>query len=102
MVFHALNFGAGRMRIFSKDQDYLAFEEPVEKTLQLCPMRILAHCLMTNHFHLFFRTPQANLSRGMQFLLSGYAAWWNSRHACTGHVFQGRFRGHLVEDETYY
>jgi hypothetical protein len=38
----------------------------------------------------------------MQFLLSGYAAWWNARHGYSGHVFQGRFRGHLVEDERYF
>ena len=38
----------------------------------------------------------------MQFLLGGYATWWNQRHRRSGHVFQGRFRGHLVEDETYF
>jgi putative transposase len=44
MVFHALNRGVGRMKIFSKDRDYLAFEETVEETLQLYPMRILGYC----------------------------------------------------------
>jgi hypothetical protein len=57
---------------------------------------------MSNHFHLFFRTPQPNLSRGMQFLLGGYANWWNARHDFSGHVFQGRLHGFLVEDESYF
>ena len=48
MVFHALNRGVGRMRIFSSDRDYLAFEELVEETLHLYPMRVLAHCLMVS------------------------------------------------------
>lgn len=38
----------------------------------------------------------------MQCLLGGYATWWNLRYQRTGHVFQGRFRGHLVEDEKYF
>jgi hypothetical protein len=57
---------------------------------------------MPNHIHLFFRTPQANLSRGMQYLLSGYANWYAKRHQHTGHLFQGRFKGELIEDESYF
>jgi hypothetical protein len=31
--------------------------------------------MMPNHFHVFLRTPQPNLSRGMQYLASGYSNW---------------------------
>ena len=51
MVFHALNRGVVRMRIFSTERDYAAFEETVEETRRLYPMRILAYCLMPNHWH---------------------------------------------------
>lgn len=44
MVFHALNRGVGRMKIFSTERDYLAFEETVEETLEFYPMRILSYC----------------------------------------------------------
>jgi hypothetical protein len=57
---------------------------------------------MPNHTHLFFRTPQPNLSRGMQYLLSGYANWFSTRHRRPGHLFQGRFKGELIEDESYF
>jgi len=50
MVFHALNRGVGRMKIFSTERDYAAFEETVEETRRLYPMRILAYCLMPNHW----------------------------------------------------
>jgi putative transposase len=63
---------------------------------------LFAASLMTNHFHLFFRTPEPNLSRGMQWLLGGYATWWNNRHHRMGHVFQGRFKAQLVEDDRYF
>jgi len=37
----------------------------------------------------------------MQVFLSGYANRWSRRHRFSGHVFQGRYRTELVEDETY-
>lgn len=52
MVFHVLNRGVGRMRLFEKDGDYGAFEAVLAETLQVCPMRVCAYCLMPNHWHL--------------------------------------------------
>ena len=51
-VYHVLNRGVGRNRIFSKDADYEAFENVLEETLERRPMRICAYCLMPNHWHL--------------------------------------------------
>ena len=56
---------------------------------------------MSNHLHVVLKTPEPNLSRGMQSFLSGYANAWSRRHRFSGHVFQGRYRTELVEDETY-
>ena len=41
MVFHVLNRGVGKRKIFSTDRDYLAFEVTLEETLGLYPMRML-------------------------------------------------------------
>ncbi|MFN0052901.1 MAG: transposase [Planctomycetales bacterium] len=49
MVFHVLNRGVGRQQLFAKAEDYAAFEEIIAETLQKCPMRICAYCLMPNH-----------------------------------------------------
>ena len=61
----------------------------------------LALCFMPNHLHLFLSTPRPNLSRGMQYLVSGYANWHAKRHRRPGHLFQGRFKSELIEDESY-
>jgi putative transposase len=50
MVFHVLNRGVGRMRMFRKDADFEAFERIIEKTLETRPMRICAYCLLSNHY----------------------------------------------------
>ena len=51
MVFHVLNRGVGQMDLFAKQGDFEAFERCIEKTLESCPMRIFAYCLMPNHWH---------------------------------------------------
>ncbi|MEX1027694.1 MAG: transposase, partial [Candidatus Paceibacterota bacterium] len=51
-VYHVLNRGVGRCRLFYKPRDYEAFEEIVEETLLTRAMRICGFCLMPNHWHL--------------------------------------------------
>jgi hypothetical protein len=56
---------------------------------------------MGNHYHLMLETPEPNLSRGMRDLNGRYAQDFNRRHGRVGHVFQGRFKGILVERESH-
>ena len=57
---------------------------------------------MNNHEHLFVETPEANLSAGMQLLNGSYTSYFNRRHRRCGHLFQGRFKAHLVDEDGYY
>jgi REP element-mobilizing transposase RayT len=52
MLFHVLNRGVGRMRLFLKEADFEAFERIMAQTLETRPMRILAYCLLSNHWHM--------------------------------------------------
>lgn len=63
---------------------------------------VLSYALMDNHFHLFVRTPEPNLARGMQRFLSAYANWFARRLGRRGHVFQGRYDARLVEGDAYF
>jgi hypothetical protein len=54
---------------------------------------------MANHYHLLIETPEVGLSRGLQWLNQQYAEKFNTRHERVGHLFQGRFKGILVERE---
>jgi hypothetical protein len=56
---------------------------------------------MPNHYHLLLETPEANLSRGMRQVNGLYGQRFNRRHCRVGHVFQGRFRGILVDRESH-
>jgi putative transposase len=51
MVYHVINRGVGKKKLFFKDEDYLAFERVIVETLEKRLMRILSYCLMPNHWH---------------------------------------------------
>jgi len=101
-IYHVMSRGNARQKIFHDDRDYTRFFEGLSQTVQRCDWRLLSFVCMPNHVHLFVRTPEPNLSGGMQYLLSGFANWHAKRHARPGHLLQGRFKGELVEDESYY
>lgn len=52
LVYHAVNRANARLRIFGDAADYLAFEHALSQAIARDTMRLLAHCLMPNHFHL--------------------------------------------------
>lgn len=48
------------------------------------------------------KNPRTEPFRGHAVLARRNANWWCRRHAHDGHLFQGRFKGERVEDETYF
>ncbi len=105
MVFHVLNRGVGRMRLFGKDADYEAFERIIEKTLESRPMRICAYCLMPNHWH-FVLWPERDGQLGpfMQKLGVTHVRNWQEHHRRVGygHVYQGRYKSFPVEEDDHF
>ena len=99
--YHVMNRGNGRRRVFHTDRDYELFLEKLGQAAETFRVSLRAFCLMPNHFHLYLATPQANLSRFMQSLLTAFTVSLNRRRRSSGHVFQGRFKAVLVEDEAY-
>jgi len=94
--------GNARQRIFREDRDYQRFMDGLEATVDKFAFELFSFVCMPDHIHLFLWTTRPNLWRGMQYLLSGYANGFNRHHNRGGHLFQGRFKGELIEDESYF
>ena len=52
ICYHVINRGNSRAEVFHKDYDYLRFTEMMGQAAERWPLRVLAWCLMPNHFHL--------------------------------------------------
>lgn len=100
-VHHVTSRGNEQRAIFRKDGDRRMFLTFLGQAVKRFGWSLTAWVLMTNHFHLVVQTPEANLSKGMQWLNGKYAGWFNRQHKRSGHLFQGRFKSFLIEKETY-
>lgn len=100
-IYHVTSRGNARRKIFLGDEDREAFLSTLAWVVERCHWICHAYCLMDNHFHLIIETPDPNLSRGMRQLNGVYTQGFNRRHRKVGHLFQGRFKGILVERDSY-
>jgi putative transposase len=98
--YHVLNRGVERRQIFPRAEANLHFLELLGSLPNRFGVRIHAYVLMGNHYHLQIETPQANLSRAMQWLNLSYGAWFNRLQQRAGPLFQGRFKAILHDPES--
>ena len=100
-LYHVTSRGDRREDIFVYDIDREVWLETLAQCCERYNWAIHAWCQMTNHYHLIVETAEGNLSAGMRQLNGVYTQKLNRRHGRVGHVFQGRFKGILVERDGY-
>jgi REP-associated tyrosine transposase len=103
-VFHVLNRANARQPIFRKDEDYDAFERVLAAVQTRLRMRILAYCLMPNHWHLvLWPRHDDDLSTFMRLLTLTHTQRWHAHRGSTGsgHLYQGRFKSFVVQQDDY-
>ncbi len=102
ICYHVLNRGNARQDVFHDDQDHREFVELIREACSRVPMRVLAWCLMSNHFHLvLWSYADGDLSRWMQWLLTSHVWRYHSRYHSSGHVWQGRFKAFPIQQDQH-
>lgn len=99
--YHVTSRGNAREAIYLNDTDRKHFLELLANTCRRNQWLCHAYCLMGNHYHLLIETQQPTLSKGMKYLNGSYTQGFNRAHKRVGHVFQGRFKAILVEQDSY-
>lgn len=88
--------------VFYDEEDYDFFLELLEEYRGKYGFEIHSYCIMPNHFHLLLQTGEVSVSVIMQKILKIYSTYFNAKYRYSGHVFQGRFVGLLVENRGYF
>ncbi len=105
LVYHVINRGNGRMRLFHKAEDYAAFEKVLAEGLDRYPVNLLTYCLMGNHWHLVVkpRTDEA-LGRFMGWVGVTHVRRHHEHYHTRGggHLYQGRFKSFPVQDDSHF
>jgi Transposase and inactivated derivatives len=118
--YHVYNRGTDKRRIFLCEADYRRFIDGMRFFNTLTPVghlnrnveasprqedvlvKIVAYCLMSNHFHLLLQQVNKNgLSKYLHRLLTGYTMYFNKRYDRVGVLFQGVFKSKHIKDDSY-
>ncbi len=99
--YHVMNRGNSRQDIFFEDEDKRIFLSALTDSCDLHGVRLIAYVLMPNHFHLIVQTEKPNLSEFMRHFLVTYTVRINRKWGRTGHVFQGRYKSLIIDEESY-
>lgn len=100
-LYHVTSRGNARDDIYIDDDSRLLFMQVIAEVCDLFNWSLHSWCLMDNHYHLLVRTPDANLSKGMRYLNGVYTQRFNKQEKRVGHVFQGRYKAIVVEEQSY-
>ena len=100
-LYHVTARGNDRRNIFLDARDHKHFLELLSAGIKEYEVLLHAYVLMTNHYHLVVRTQNPNLSKFMHFLNTALTVWANKRHRRTGHLFEGRYKAIVMQEEGY-
>jgi len=101
---HVINRAIMRMRIFKREKDYALFERLLTEHCKETGMRILAYCLMPNHWHLLaYPVHDGDLSTFMHNLTNAHTrrVHTTTKTIGTGPLYQGRYKSFLIEDDKH-
>ena len=105
LVYHVLNRRVGRLPLFDTNQDYVAFERVLEEAVARTGIRLLAYCVMPNHWHLLlWPRNDEDLSESLHWLTVTHTQRWHAAHrtAGTGPLYQGRFKSFPVQTDAHF
>ena len=100
--YHVISRGNERRAVFREEIDYELFLSTLEEASDRFDVLVHAYCLMSNHLHLLIQTQDSNLSQFMKRLLGVYTIRFNRRHKRYGHLFQGRYKACLIDQDSYF
>jgi len=105
LIYHVLNRANSRGPFFVQDADYAAFERIIGEAVVRYNVKLLAYCLMPNHWHqVLCPANDGDLSRFVGWLTLTHTQRLHAVRgtAGSGHVYQGRFKSFPIQDDEHF
>jgi REP element-mobilizing transposase RayT len=97
--YHIMCRGNQSRDIFNAQEDVDLFIRTLGEMCVRNQTVVHAWCLMSNHYHLLLETPNGNLVDAMKWFQGTFTQRYNARHKLWGHLFQGRYKAKVIDDE---
>jgi putative transposase len=102
LCYHVTGRANERATVFHDAGDYREFLHLLERAVERVPVRLLAYCLMPNHYHVVVRPEgDGDLGRWAHWLLTSHVQRHRSRHGGSGRIWQGRFHASIVQQDEH-
>ena len=104
-IYHVINRANARVQIFDTDADYKQFETVLEEATERVGMRILAYCIMPNHWHLILHpVHDGDLQKFMGWLSMTHTQRWHAAKGTIGqgHLYQGRYKSFVCQEDKHF
>ncbi|PIR82956.1 hypothetical protein COU19_03025 [Candidatus Kaiserbacteria bacterium CG10_big_fil_rev_8_21_14_0_10_56_12] len=104
-IYHVLNRANARVQVFDTPFDYKMFEDILEEARERFGMRLLAYCLMPNHWHLVLYPKQdGDLQKFMSWVSNTHTRRWHTAKGTIGegHLYQGRYKSFLCQADIHF
>ena len=105
VIYHVLNRANASRPIFESPGDFEAFERVLSEGCAKIAMRVLAYCVMPNHWHLvLWPFGDGDLTRFMAWTTLTHTQRWHAHRqsAGIGHLYQGRFKSFPVQNDEHF
>lgn len=115
--YHVYNRGVNKQVIFHDSDDYAVFLNLLKRYLSDKPtkdnkgreypwygdqVKLLAYCLMPNHYHLLiYQTHKTGMTNLVRALSTSYGMYYNKKYKRLGPLFQSRFKASHIDNESY-
>jgi putative transposase len=100
-VYHVMVRGNSGRYIFLDDDDKKKLLRIIFNKKRENEFILYAYCLMNNHYHLVLKEYNDNISHIMKRINTTYVVYFNKKYQIYGHLFQGRFKSEIVENDAY-
>ena len=100
-IYHVIARGNNKEYIFKEDIDKGYFIKQLKESIDGMNYRVFGYVLMDNHYHILIQTMDKKLQEIMHQINNKYSKYFNAKYKRVGHVFQGRYKATLVQDERY-
>lgn len=100
-TYHVLTRGNNGQQVFHHEDDYQRYLQLLSASAKEHRLAVHHFVLMPNHVHLILWVQEAGgLSRAMQHVNLRYALFYQRRYRHSGHLWQGRFKSLLIDQES--
>ncbi|MEW6726795.1 MAG: transposase [Bacillota bacterium] len=100
-IYHVIQRGNNQEYIFADDSDKAYLLKQIDECRRGLGFRLFGYVVMGNHYHLLLKTERKPLSKIMHRINGNFARHFNLKYQRSGHVFQGRYKAILIQDERY-